>query len=122
MIMKDLQSLLDQLIASPFSFKLKGSRELAFHPGCGFNRDITGTLCMDPGKYIDCMEEAYVQHFKTEPVQRHRSPLQKGEHPELDTSPFVNDKEKKIYMSLVESNQWSVSIGRFDIQLAIMTM
>ena len=44
MIMKDPQSLLDQLMTPPYNFKLKGSRELAFHLGCGFNRDSTGTL------------------------------------------------------------------------------
>ena len=27
---------------------------------------------MDPGKYVDQMEEAYIQHFKTKPVQKHR--------------------------------------------------
>ena len=52
MIMKDPQSLLDQLMAPPY-FKLKGSGELPFHFGCGFKRDSTGTLCMDPGKYVD---------------------------------------------------------------------
>ena len=31
-------------------------------------------------------------------------------------------KKKEIYMSLVGSAQWSISIGRFDIQTAIMTM
>ena len=77
---------------------------------------------MDPGKYVERMEEAYVQHFKTKPIQRERSPLQKGNHPELDISPFLDDSEKKIYMSLVGSAQWSISIGRFDIQSAIMTM
>ena len=85
MIMKDPQSLLDQLMAPPYTFKLKGSGELAFHLGCGFNCHKTGTICMDPRKYIDRMEEAYVQHFKTKPVQRHRSLQQKGDHPELDT-------------------------------------
>ena len=73
--------------------------------GCGFNCDSTGTLCMDPGQYIDRMEEAYVQHFKTKLVQRHRSPLQKGDHPELDTSPFLNEEEQEVYLSLVGSNQ-----------------
>ena len=120
--MKDPQSLLDQLMAPQYNFKLKGSGELAFHLGCGFHRDSTGTLCMDPGKYVERMEEAYVQHFKTKPVQRHRSPLQKGDHPELNTTPFLGDDEKEIYMSLVGSAQWSISIGRFDIQSAIMTM
>ena len=58
MIMKDPQSLLDQFMAPPYNFKLKGSGELVFHLGCGFKRNITGTLCMDPGKYVDRMEEA----------------------------------------------------------------
>ena len=92
-------------MAPPYTFKLKGSGELTFHLGCGFEHDNTGTLCMDPGKYIDYMEEAYLQHFKTKPVQRHRSPLQKGDRPELDTTPFLNEKEKEIYMSLVGSSQ-----------------
>ena len=56
--MKNPKALLDLLMAPTYTFKLKGSRELAFHVGCGFNRDSTGTLCMDPKKYIDHMEEA----------------------------------------------------------------
>ena len=120
MIMKDPQSLLDQLMAPPYNFKLKGSRELSFHLGCSSKCDSTDILYMDPGKYVARMEEAYVQHFKTKPVQKHQYPLQKGDYPELDTSPFLNEKE--MYMSLVGSTQWSISIGRFDIQLAITTM
>ena len=77
---------------------------------------------MNPEKYIDQMEEAYVQHFKTKPVQRHQSPLQKRDHLELNTSPFLNDKEKEIFMSIVGSCQWSISIGQFDTQSAIMNM
>ena len=37
MITKDPQSLLNQPMALPYNFKLKGSRELAFHLGCSFN-------------------------------------------------------------------------------------
>ena len=121
-IMKDPQSLLDQLMAPLYYFKLEGYGELAFHLSCGFQRDNTGILCMDPIKYIDCIEEAYIQHFKTKPVRRERLPLQKCSHPELDTSPFLNDEDKEIYMSLVGSTQWSISIGQFDIQSAIMMM
>ena len=57
MIMNNQQSLLDQLMAPPYN-KLKGLGELAFHLGCSFKRDSTGTLCMDPGKYDNQMEEA----------------------------------------------------------------
>ena len=53
MIMKDLQSLLNQLMTPPYNFKLKGSGELVFHLGCGFKRNSSGALCIDPGKYVD---------------------------------------------------------------------
>lgn len=47
MIMKDPQSLLDQLMVPPYKFKLNGSGELlAFHLGCGFMHDSTSTLCL----------------------------------------------------------------------------
>ena len=52
-IMKDTQILIDQLGAAAYNFKLKGSGPLNFNLGCGFQRDSTGTLCMDPRKYID---------------------------------------------------------------------
>ena len=84
MTTKDPQSLLDQLMAPQYNCKLKGSGELVFHLDCGFKCDSTGTLCMDPGRFIVRIEEAHAQHFKTKPVQRHRSPLQKGDHPELE--------------------------------------
>ena len=86
--MKDPQAFIDLLEEAPYNFKLKGSGPLNFHLGCGFHHDSIGTLCMDPGKHIDQMEEAYVQHFGIKPVQKYRSPLQKGDHPELDSTAF----------------------------------
>ena len=75
---------------------------------------------MDPGKYIDWMEEAYVQHFGIKPVQKYRSPLQKGDHPELDTAPFLDKKRNEIYQSSIGCGQWNLSIGRFNTQSAFM--
>ena len=68
------------------------------------------------------MSEAYVQHFGIKPVQKYRSPLQKGDHPELDTTSFLDKKGKEVYQSLVGFSQWNISNGRFDTQLAIMSM
>ena len=70
-VMKDPQSLLDKLQSAPHNFKLKGSGELSFHLGCGFQQDSTGTLCMDPGKYIDKMEDAHKQYFKVKPNKKY---------------------------------------------------
>ena len=94
--MKEPQSLIDQLAAS-CRFKLKGSRPLNFHLGCGFSCDNDGTLYMDPGKYIDQMIEAYKQHFGVKPNMKHRYPLQKGDHPKLDTTPFLDKDRKETY-------------------------
>ena len=98
-IMKDPQSLIDQLKAAPYNFKLKGSGPLNFHLGCKFSCDNNGTLYMNPGKYIDQMIEAYEQHFGIKPNMKHRSPLQEGDHPELDTTQFLDEEGKEIYQS-----------------------
>ena len=47
---------------------------------------------MDPGKYIDQIIEAYKQHFGVKPNMKHRSSLQKGYHPELDTTPLLDEE------------------------------
>ena len=74
-LIKDSQAFINQLEATPYNFKLKESGFLNFHLGYRFKRDTTGTLCIDPGKYIDQMEEAFIQHFGIKPVQKHRSLL-----------------------------------------------
>ena len=60
---------------------------------------------MDLGNYIDQMEEAYVQHFGVKPNKKYRSPLQKGDHPELDTTPFQDEERKEIYQTLIGAGQ-----------------
>ena len=99
--MKDPQSLIDQLMAAPHNFKLKGSGPLNFHLGCGFDRDKDDTLYMDPGKYIDCMMEAYEQHFWAKPDMKYKSLLQKDDHPKLDTTPILDEDGKEIYQSFI---------------------
>ena len=91
--------------SAPYNFKLKGSGPLNSHLECGFKSDSTGTLCIYPGKYINHIEEAYIQHFRTKTVQKHRSSLQKGDHPELDTTPYFDENDKEIYQSLVGSSR-----------------
>lgn len=50
------------------------------------------------------------------------SPLNKGDHPKLDTSQFLEEDGVVIYQSLIGAMQWAISIGRFDIQRVVMTM
>ena len=50
------------------------------------------------------------------------SPLEKGDHPELDDSELLDDMGIQQYQSLIGSLQWAISLGRFDIATAVMSM
>jgi hypothetical protein len=50
------------------------------------------------------------------------SPLEKGDHPELDTSELCTTEQIAQYQSMIGALQWIVSNGRFDINTSIMTM
>jgi hypothetical protein len=121
-IMEDPKTFLKQLSLAPYNFKLKGSGEVNFHLGSGFERDSDGVLCMNPSWYVDKIEDAYKKYFKEKPNQKHRSPLVKGDHPELEMSKFLDQDGIDIYQSLVGAMQWAISIGRWDIQSAVMTL
>jgi len=94
---------------------------MVFHLGCDFFRDEDGTLCQSPKKYIDKMVQNYTRMFG-KPPRGYVSPLEKGDHPELDTSEFLEIEQVKVYQSLIGSLQWAVSLGRLDIATAVMTM
>ena len=64
----------------------------------------------------------YEKFFGEKPKQNVPSPLEKGDHPELDTSELLDSQGITIYQSLIGSLQWAVSIGRFDIHTAVMTL
>jgi hypothetical protein len=49
-------------------------------------------------------------------------PLEKGDHPELDTSELLDQTGVQQYQSLIGSLQWAISLGRFDIATAVMSL
>ena len=49
-------------------------------------------------------------------------PLEKGDHPEIDTTAELDEEGIKKYQTMNGCLQWAVSLGRFDIQTATMTM
>jgi hypothetical protein len=120
-ISKNPQAITDAL-QKKYGFKLKGTGPIAFHLGCDFTRDDDGTLCIAPRTYIEKMISSYERMFGTKPKQTYLSPLEKGDHPELDTSEELDADGIQRYQSLVGSMQWAVSLARFDIATAVMTM
>ena len=121
MSMQDPQAFVDKLI-NVHKFKLKGTGSIAFHLGCDFFRDDDGVLCMAPKKYIDKMLDSYLREFGERPNARVHSPLEKGDHPELDASDFLGPDGVRQYQSLIGQMQWAISLGRLDITTAIMTL
>ena len=118
---KNPQSVIDML-TTKHSFKLKGTGPISYHLGCDFYRDEDGTLCMAPRKYIERMVKGYEQMFGSKPKHNVTSPLEKGDHPELDSSDELDMEGIKKYQSLIGTLQWAISLGRFDVATAVMTM
>jgi hypothetical protein len=63
----------------------------------------------------------YEKMFGTKPKE-YTSPLEKADHPEIDTTDEFDQAGIKIYQSMIGSLQWAISLGQFDIQTATMTM
>ena len=119
-VSKDPKIIIDNLTIE-HKFKLKGTGPISFHLGCDFFRDADGVLCYAPRKYIEKTLDNFERLFGKKP-KHYSSPLEKGDHPELDTSPLLDFDDIKIYQSLIGSLQWTIQIGRFDIATAVMTM
>ena len=117
---KDPKSICNQL-TDKYKFKLKGVGPIEVHLGCDFFRDQENVLCFGPKRYIKKMLGVYEEMFKEKP-QEASSPLEKNDHPELDESYVLTPEDQKNYQSMIGALQWVVSLGRFDIATAVMTM
>jgi hypothetical protein len=60
--------------------------------------------------------------FAEKPSAKVHSPLEKGDHPELDTSELLDQTGVQQYQSLIGSLQWAFSLWRFDIANAVMSL
>lgn len=115
------QAIIDVLVEK-YKFKLKGTGPIEFHLGMSFSRDEDGTLVIDPSRYIDKVVDNYQRVYGQPPKRTYSSPLEKGDHPELDDSPLLGPEGITQYQSLIGSLQWCISIGRLDIATALMTL
>ena len=111
-----------KILMETYKFKLKGTGPITFHLGMDIQREDDGTLCITPRKYLDKLMANYERLFGGPPKQTVTSPLEKGDHPELDTSELLDEPGIQTYQSLIGSLQWVVSIGRFDVMTAVMTL
>jgi hypothetical protein len=57
-----------------------------------------------------------------EPPRAYNSPLERNDHPELDDSKELDADDTTKYQSMIGALQWVISLGRFDVLTAVMTM
>ena len=119
---KNPQAIIDALEGEPNKFVLKGTGPVSFHLGCDFGRDPDGTMWYGPTTYIDRLKDQYQTLFGENPSTRYTAPIEKDSHPELDTSPLLDEDMTAKYQSIIGALQWVVTLGRFDIAVAVMTL
>ena len=102
-------------------FTLKGVGPPEYHLGGNFYRDPDGTLVWGAQDYIKRMLDNYVLMFGELPNYA-SSPLVTGDSPELDQTTELELPDVKKYQSLIGALQWCITLGRFDIACAVMTM
>ena len=100
---------------------MKGVGNHNYHLRCDYFHDQDGTLCYGPKKYLTKVMDQIENMFGHKP-REYTSPLEKGDHPEIETSEELDEEGIKKYQTMIGCLQWAVSLGRFDIQTAIMTM
>ena len=119
--LKDPQAFIKDL-QDKQGFTFKGSGPISFHLGCDFHRDKDGVLCMKPQKHLEKVFQGFERTFGEKPSWRFHSPVEKGDHPEIDTSELPDETGIQQFQSLIGSLQWAISIGRFDIATGVMTL
>ena len=71
-------------------------------------------------KYIEKLKETYVRLFNTEPSKGLKTPLEKNDHPELDTSEILEGQEVNPDLTMVGQLQWLITLGRLTYKLRLL--
>jgi hypothetical protein len=83
--MKNPKEFVD-ILEKKHKFKTKGTVPISFHLGMDFSRNEDNTLCLSSTKYVEKMNKNYERMYGEPPKRNVSSPLEKGDHQELDTS------------------------------------
>ena len=121
-IAAEAPSAIIQIFKSKYHLKVKGDGKLTYHLGADYFEDPDGTFVSQPKKYIDKLADTYKRIFNEDPPKVYKTPLDKNDHPELDTSEILEGDMAAKYLTMVGQLQWLVTLGRFDIHAQVATM
>ena len=108
-----------QIFKSKYHLKVKGDGKLTYHLGADYFQDPDGTFVSQPKKYIDKLADTYKRLFNEDPPKGYKTPLDKNDHPELDTSEILEGDMAAKDLTMVGQLQWLVTLGRFDIHAQV---
>ena len=111
-----------QIFKSTYQLKVKGDGKLTYHLGADYFDDTDGTFVSQTKKYIDKLADTYKRLFNEDPPKGYKTPLDKNDHPELDTSEILEGDMVAKYLPMKGQLQWLVTLGRFDIHAQVATM
>ena len=109
-------------IQDTLGYDLKGIGPPEYYNGAdmSFNSD-TQNWELSARTYINNVCSKIESLFEVK-LKNYGSPMEVGDHPEVDESDLLTPAEITRYQMLVGCAQWAVTIGRFDIQYATNTL
>ena len=78
------------IFKTKYHLMIKGDGKLNYHLGTDYLDNPDGTCVSQPRKYIDKLAVTYRRLFNQDPPKGYRTPLDKNDHPELETSETHN--------------------------------
>ena len=81
---------------------------MTYHLGADYFEDPDGTFVSEPKKYIHKLADTYKRLFNDDPPKGYKTPLDKNDHPELDTSEILERDMAAKYLKKwwANSNGW----------------
>jgi hypothetical protein len=104
-----------------YKYKLGGVGTPEYYNGADISFDKNGYAQMSAKTYIKNVIER-IETLLECTLKNYGSPMDTGDHPELDESDLLGPPNIQIYQMLIGCAQWAVTIGRFDIQYATNTL
>ena len=100
-IAAESHSAIIQIFKSKYHLKVKEDGKLTYHLGADYFEDPDGTFVSQPKKYIDKLADTNKRLINEDPPKGYKTPLDKNDHPELDTSEILEGDMAAKYLTMV---------------------
>jgi len=124
-ISKDPKSILNKMKKPEGPYEFKGVGSPNYYPGgdvkIRYNGECIEELALSASTYIDriCDKIETLMWWK---LKGSMNPMECNYHAEIDDSDFLTGDDISLYRMMVESLNWLVTLGRYDIHYAVSTL